>query len=143
MSAGLALAFGVVFAGGVTVSAQDPGEYPPYCSREITKRCLKPLEVRIRSACTTEGGLIRFSFNNENRVNAPRIITVYLNGEEFFEDNGFAEPGLSTLQFGPLPNGEWRVVVHWEGLVFADRTFNFTCVQSRAVLPAAVLTKVD
>jgi len=130
VSASLVLAVGVLFVGGVSVSA-EPGEFPPYCNNASTADCLKPLKVKVKGKCAADnsGGLVTFNFNNKNDENAPRIITVFLDGEEFFEDNGFAEPGKSTLQFGPLPNGEWRIVVHWEDRTFADKTFNFDCVE--------------
>jgi hypothetical protein len=102
---------------------------PSYCKSASESKCLKLLSVKITSRCSTNpaGGKFDMYFTNPNLVDAPRTITVYLNGQEFFEDIGVAEPGQSQLTYGPLPNGQWRVVIGWQGRVFADSTANFTC----------------
>jgi hypothetical protein len=71
--------------------------------------------------------MIDLKFNNRSARDAPRVVTVYLNGEEFFEDIGAAPPGRSKLTYGPLARGTWRVVVGWGERVFADQTVSLSC----------------
>jgi hypothetical protein len=126
--ASMVMVVGLVFALGAPVGAQS--EFLPYCKRPIQRPCLQHLKVDISTRCSTEpaGGLIDIEITNPNRTNAPRVITVFLDGEPFFEDSGFAEPGTKTTTFGPLPNGAWAIAVSWEGLVFGRERTPLTCV---------------
>jgi hypothetical protein len=99
----------------------------PYCKNQQQHNCLQPIQVAFSSECVAEGGLAHMNFSNPNDEIAPRVITVFFNGEEFFEDSGFTEPGNSSLTFGPLPNGTWEIVVSWKNLEFGRQTFNFSC----------------
>lgn len=120
-----ALVTAFVLAGVLVVGAVPNGAsanpLKPYCKNEEKKNCLEPIEVSITSACVGGEVSFTFTFNNPNNEDAPRNITMYLEGEEFFEDSGFAAPGESTLTFGPL-EGEWRAVVWWDDLVFAEHS---------------------
>jgi len=91
----------------------------PYCKNPNQQNCLRPIVVAVSHECQGHNAIFHFSFNNPNSETAPRNITMYFNGNEFFEDSGFAEPGISTLTFGPLDPGSWQAVVWWDDITFA------------------------
>ena len=132
------VAFGLFAVIYLTVITTGPALAAPktYCSTPTQHGCLKPLTVDFTSECVEDygpsledGALVHMNFVNPNKKTAPRAITVYYEGEEFYEDLGFTTPGSSSVTFGPFDNDEWGFVVHWEGQVFGQETFNFTCVQ--------------
>jgi hypothetical protein len=87
------------------------------------------LAVDIRGRCSADpiGLLVDMAFKNPNWRPAPRVITVYRDGGEFFEDIDVAPPGKSTLTYGPLPRGTWRIVVVSRRRTIADATFALGC----------------
>jgi hypothetical protein len=131
----LLMVVGLVVAGGasaVVPASVSAEQQPRYCSETIKHNCLEPIKARVwtqKPPLFPEADCkIYFRFFNPNDVTVPRTITVFFNGEEFFGDDDFLPPGFtSTPTFGPLPDGEWRVVVSSLGTVFADKTFNFNC----------------
>lgn len=127
--------FGVVCLVLASTGSAIAATKETYCSVPNVNGCLKPITVGFSSECVKnygedpkDGGLVHMKFFNQNPVDADRLITVYRNGEEVFEDAGFTEPGESVLTYGPFKNAKWEVVVHWEGEIFGQETFPFSCI---------------
>jgi hypothetical protein len=117
--------------------AHTSAEELRYCSQTVHQDCLDPITALVWTKrpplFPTADCKVYFRFYNPNDVTVPRTISVFHNGTEVFGDDDFLAPGLTPalgqppLTFGPLANGEWRIVVSSLGQVFADRTFDFNC----------------
>lgn len=131
-----------ILLAGATILAVNPGrahaeDEQQYCSETVQEDCLDPITALVWTKrppfFPTADCKVYFRFHNPNNVTVPRTITVFLNGEEFFGDDDFLTPGFTPalsqppLTFGPLSDGEWRIVVSSLGEVFADKTFDFSC----------------
>jgi hypothetical protein len=128
----------IVIAGYLLVAAKpaaaDTTHQPSkamYCAQAGAPpppECLALLEAAVVDlGCGRVGGDIDLWFRNTNSVNAPRVITAFINGVEVYEDDGFAPPGKSVAEFRGLPDSQIRVVIGWAELVFVDKTVTVQC----------------
>jgi hypothetical protein len=99
-------------------------------STQATAEPQKPLTVKVKGSCSTDpvGINIDIYITNPDIQDALREIVLFSNGEEIFGEIDFAPPGTSVKHLGPFPpNDKFRVVVRWEGEVYADKTLNLDC----------------
>ncbi len=72
-------------------------------------------------------------FYNPDNTTILRSVAVFHDGHEVFGDDDFIGQGLTPslgnppMIFGPLEDGEWRILVTSGNIVMADKTFDFSC----------------
>lgn len=126
-----AVVFAAVLAVALPGSAAADNPLEPYCKHKPKPNCLELIDVTITHTCEGTVPSFHYEFTNPNDEDAPRDIFLYLNGEEFFQDSGFAASGTSPLTFSPPAEsfpGAWSTVVSWNGHVFAQEAS--TCHES-------------
>jgi hypothetical protein len=128
-----AAVFSFMMIAGVVVATTTPaGATGDYCGPGVTQPCAliwtKKPPLFPQADCK-----VYMRFYNPGFTTIPRSIAVFHDGNEVFGDDDFIghgfTPSLSQdpMTFGPLSDGEWRILVTSGSTVMGDKTFDFNC----------------
>ena len=125
-----AAVFSFMMIAGVAVATTTPaGATGGYCGPGVSQPCA----IIWTKTIPAPDCKVYMRFYNPSFTTIPRSIAVFQDDVEVFGDDDFIGHGFTPsltqapMTFGPLEDGEWRILVTSGSTVMGDETFNFNC----------------